>query len=136
MQTPPNLAGFFAVLPAMLDLDARLVHRGRFIDMALGWGIDDDVRTINISHGRILRVHGPGERPSRSPVFTIMAPVPVWLEFSKQAPKPGHHDILAMVDERLATATGHLLPLFANLFYVKGLFEKLRQSGIAHAHSH
>jgi hypothetical protein len=136
MDAPRDFAEFFARLSATLNSDSRLIHRGRFIDMAFGWGIGDEVRTINILHGKILNIDGPHERPSRSPIFTITAPAPVWLEFSRQVPRPGHHDILAMVDERFATATGDLLPFFSNLFYVKGLLEKLRQSGIEHASNH
>jgi hypothetical protein len=117
--------GFFAALPAKVNGDARLVHRGRFFDAVIGWGVDDDLRLIHISRGRITKIDRRREA-SLPPTFSILAPGSIWAECSKQYPRPGCQDILAMIDMRLASVEGDLLPFFANLLYVKGLFAMAR----------
>jgi hypothetical protein len=117
--------GFFAALPAKVNDNARLVHRGRYFDAVIGWGFDDDLWVIHISRGRIAKIDHPKEA-SVPPTFSILAPGSIWSEFSRQYPRPGCQDILAMIDMRLARVEGDLLPFFANLFYVKGLFAMAR----------
>jgi hypothetical protein len=122
----PDQEKFFSALAARVNSDPRLVHRGRYLDGVIGWGFDNDLWVIHVVRGKIAAVDRPGEA-SALPNFSVSAPASIWGEFSTQYPRPGRHDILAMVDERLATVEGDVLPFFANMFYVKGLFAKLRE---------
>ena len=51
--------------------------------------------------------------------FTISADAAAWAEFAQPMPRPGHHDVIAMVETGHATIEGDLLPFFQNLLLVK-----------------
>ena len=119
-------AEFHKRIARAVNENHRLVHKGRYLETSIGWGMGDHSFSMEIRNGRIAEI-GVGTRS----VFTISAPADAWIEFSTALPRPGYQDIFAMIDERYATAEGDLLPFFSNIFYVKGIFGTIRDAGDA-----
>jgi hypothetical protein len=53
--------------------------------------------------------------------FTLEAESPAWAEFSQPMPRPGFHDIVALIETGQARFSGDGLAFFRNLFLVKGI---------------
>ena len=74
----------------------------------------------------------PGHVELRSggkPDFTIEAAGPVWSEFAKANPRPGHNDVVAMIESGHAQFAGDALPFFRHLFFVKAVVAALFKGG-------
>lgn len=59
------------------------------------------------------------------PDFSIEATGPVWTEFAKANPRPGHNDVVAMIESGHAQFEGDALPFFRHLFFVKAVVSAL-----------
>jgi hypothetical protein len=64
-------------------------------------------------------------RPGGKPDFIIEAAGPVWAEFAKAYPRPGHNDVVAMIESGHARFEGDALPFFRHLFFVKAVVAAL-----------
>jgi hypothetical protein len=64
-------------------------------------------------------------RTGGEPDFTIEASGPVWAEFAKTNPRPGHNDVVAMIESGHARFEGDALPFFRHLFFVKAVVAAL-----------
>jgi hypothetical protein len=53
--------------------------------------------------------------------FMLEAESPAWAEFSQTMPRPGFHDIVALIESGQARFSGDGLAFFGNLFLVKGI---------------
>ena len=110
----------FERLPELVNANAALVHRGRFltVDMLLQDG--GTPYHVRIRDGRIESVdRGPLlMRPWR---FAIRAESAAWRSFWEAMPKPGYHDIFAMCKLGEARIEGEIHALMANLRYFKEL---------------
>ncbi len=108
----------FERLPALVNDNAALVHRGRYLNVDLLLQDGETPYHVRIREGRIDAVEqGPLlMRPWR---FAIKAESAAWQAFWETMPKPGYHDIFAMCKLGKASIEGDLQPLMANLRYVK-----------------
>ena len=80
---------------------------------------------VNIEKGIVKNVEeGPFVMPSY--VFKLTAPKNEWLKFLQQTPKPGSHDIIAMLRRKVLKFEGDLHPLMSHLLYFKLLLASLR----------
>ena len=81
---------------------------------------------VSVVEGRIASVtRGPAAaRPWR---FAIRANAEAWREFWLPVPRPGYHDLFALTRFGRARIEGDLLPLMANLRYVKEVLESPRR---------
>ena len=103
-----------------VNADARLVARGRHVDVVLLLGVGSETWRLDIRRGRIEAAEtGPFVMPACT--FRIDAPAEEWERFWEPVPRPGHHDILALMKRRVLTLEGDLHPLMANLFYFKAV---------------
>lgn len=113
-------------IPALVNADARLVHRGRFVDTTFMIAVDDDYALVRVEAGRIAEVkHGPFITPNYS--FLLRAPRAVWEQFWQPLPPRGFTDIFALVKQKLMKVEGDLHPFMANLLYFKDVIAAPRQ---------
>ena len=98
--------------------DARLVSRGRYLDAVLLMGVGEATWRFDIRRGQVATAEtGPFVMPAST--FSLHASAEEWRAFWEPVPRPGHHDIFAMMKRRVLRVDGDLHPLMANLFYFK-----------------
>jgi hypothetical protein len=107
-------------LEELVNGNAALVRRGRYVSLAFLWGIGDDDYIVEIARGRVVSVD-KRTLATNSGHFTVRAPAEVWAEFWKPLPKRNHHDLFSMLSVGLAEIDGDVAPLMQNLQYFKDL---------------
>jgi hypothetical protein len=113
-------------LADLVNSDARLVQRGRFLSTTFMLGVDDKSYLIKIIEGRIVSItSGPFVTPNYS--FVLRASREEWEMFWKVIPEPGHNDIFALFKRGKLTIEGDLHPLMANLLYIKDVLAAPRK---------
>ncbi len=127
--TEYDVADVFERLPGLINADASLVRRGRYLSCDFQVGCPGLPVLLTLREGAIVgTVRGPAlMRPWR---FAIRAEAEAWRRFWQPAPEPGYHDLLAMTRFGAAAIDGDLQPLMANLRYIKELIEAPRRAGI------
>jgi len=114
-------------LATLVNADADLVHRGRFVDTTFLVGIDDTDTLIRVQEGRVVGVTaGPFITPNYS--FALRAPRAVWEKFWQPLPPPGFNDVFALVKQKLLRLEGDLHPFMANLLYFKDVLAAPRRA--------
>lgn len=105
--------------------DRRLVGKGRFVNVVMLMNVGEAVWRFDIRRGVVETAEeGPFIMPAST--FRLSAPEDEWRAFWQPVPKPGHHDIFAMMKRRVLSVEGDLHPFMANLFYFKSLLAKPR----------
>ena len=95
-----------------------LVRRGRYFSDTFMLEVGETQYLIEVFQGRVESVElGPFVR--RSWTFALRATEDVWQRFWEKLPKPGYHDIFALLREKRIVLDGDLQPMMANLLYVK-----------------
>ncbi|MEJ2623709.1 MAG: alpha/beta hydrolase [Pseudolabrys sp.] len=85
-------------LPALVNADARLVQRGRFVDTTFLIAVDDDT-LVRVEGDRIAEVkHEPFITPNYS--FALRAPRAVWDQFWQPLPPRSFTDVFALVKQK------------------------------------
>jgi hypothetical protein len=107
-------------LPELVNGNAGLVRRGRFVDTTFMLAIDEANYLIRVVEGRIVAVTaGPFITPNYS--FALRAARSTWSMFWQPQPAPGFNDVFALVKKKLLRIEGDLHPFMANLLYFKGV---------------
>ena len=110
----------------LVNADAALVRRGRFLTTDFLVEVGDEPFPVSVEAGRIASVtHGPA--PARPWRFAIRASAEAWREFWQPVPRAGYHDLFALTRFGHARIEGDLLPLMANLRYIKEVLETPRR---------
>lgn len=122
-----TIAEAFARIPAMLDQDAALIHRGRFLDCDCLLGPSGRPFHAAIRAGRIVDLT-PAPVLMRSWRFAYRATPVAWAAFWQPMPRPGWHDLLALTKRGEAVLEGDLHPFIANLQYFKDVLALPRAS--------
>jgi hypothetical protein len=113
-------------IAGLVNSDARLVHRGRFVDTTFMIAIDDACTLVRIDKGRVVKVTGgPFITPDYS--FCLRASGSVWEKFWQPLPPLGYTDIFALVKQKLMRVEGDLHPFMANLLYFKDVIAAPRR---------
>jgi hypothetical protein len=113
-------------IPRLVNADARLVRRGRFVDTTFLIAVDDAYSLIRVQEGRIVSVTpGPFITPDYS--FALRAPRAVWEKFWQPLPPLGFTDIFALVKQKLMKVEGDLHPFMSNLLYFKDVIAAPRR---------
>jgi hypothetical protein len=113
-------------LARLVNADAGLVRRGRFVDTTFLIAIDEAYSLVGVEKGRIVSVtHGPFITPNYS--FALRAPRDVWEKFWQPLPPLGFTDIFALVKQKLMKVEGDLHPLMSNLLYFKDVIAAPRK---------
>ncbi|HEV8615261.1 MAG TPA: hypothetical protein VGU22_07180 [Methylomirabilota bacterium] len=113
-------------LPDLVNADASLVRRGRYCSVTFMVQIGDTAWLVTVHEGRITRLER-GPFLMRAWSFAVRAPAPAWTKFWEPMPPPGFHDLFAMAKGGHATVEGDLVPLMANLRYVKDVLAAPRR---------
>jgi hypothetical protein len=109
------------------NADPLLVHRGRFIDTRFLLSVGDRDWLIRILDGRVIDIaEGPFVMPRYT--FALRASAADWDAFWSPAPRPGYHDLFALIRFKRLAVEGDMHSFMANLFYFKGLLAKLRRT--------
>jgi len=113
-------------LADLVNADANLVRRGRFVDTTFLIAIDDTYTLVRIQEGSVASVtRGPFITPDYS--FALRAPREVWEKFWQPLPPLGFTDIFALVKQKLMQVEGDLHPFMANLLYFKDVIAAPRK---------
>jgi hypothetical protein len=113
-------------LAKLVNADANLVRRGRFVDTTFLIGIDEADTLIRVQEGRVVSVTpGPFITPTYS--FALRAPGEVWEKFWLPLPPPDFNDVFALVKQKLMRIEGDLHPFMANLLYFKDVLAAPRK---------
>ena len=113
----------------LVNADAKLVRRGRFVDTTFMIAIDDAYTLIRIERGRIAQVTpGPFITPDYS--FALRASRSVWEKFWQPLPPLGFTDVFALVKQKLMRVEGDIHPFMANLLYFKDVIAAPRKETV------
>jgi hypothetical protein len=121
-----TLAARFERLPELVNGDAWLVRRGRFLDVDVLIGLGTSPYYLTIEHGRIVRLER-GPQLMRSWRFALRAEASAWRQHWQPVPEPHFHDLLAMAKRGALAIEGDVRPFMANLFYFKDVLAAPRQ---------
>ena len=114
-------------IAGVVNADAELIRRGRFVDATFMIAIDDDYTLIRVQEGRVTKVTpGPFITPDYS--FALRASRAVWEKFWQPLPPLGFTDIFALVKQKLMRVEGDLHPFMANLLYFKDVIAAPRKA--------
>jgi len=120
-----------AALPALVNGDAAVVRRGRFLTTAFLLGIDEVEYLITVSEGRIASFER-GPFLMRPWTFALRASAETWQRFWEATPAPGYHDLFAMKKRGAARVEGDLVPLMTHLRYVQDVITAPRRAALLH----
>ena len=113
-------------IASLVNADAKLIRRGRFVDTTFMIAVDDAYTLIRIQEGRITKVTpGPFITPDYS--FALRASRAVWEKFWQPLPPLGFTDVFALVKQELMRVEGDIHPFMANLLYFKDVLASLRK---------
>lgn len=122
MTTPSaaNIIDSFRQLPALLEVNAALVERGRLLHVACLLGPTEHPFHVAIEAGRIVEMM-PAPLLMRSWRFAYRASTIAWSEFWQPMPRAGWHDLLALTKRGEAVLEGDIKPFITHLQYFKDL---------------
>ncbi len=115
----------FESLAETVNADVALVRRGRYVNATMLWCLGDEKYAVAIEGGRVVSVAAPHVMATWT--FAVRAPLSEWQEFWRSDPKPGSHDIFALLRRQVAVVEGDLHPFMANLMYFKGVLAAPRE---------
>lgn len=115
----------FAQIPALINDDAALQHRGRFVTTELLVDTGQQQYLFSIDKGHLTVTPGPFVSPRWQ--FALRAAPEMWERFWAPVPPPGSHDLMAMIKFRTLVAEGDLHPFMANLLWFKDVFAAPRR---------
>jgi hypothetical protein len=114
----------------LVNADANLVRRGRFVDTTFMMAIDDTYYLIHIQQGRVTKITpGPFITPNYS--FCLRASREVWEKFWQPLPPLGFTDVFALVKQKLMRVEGDIHPFMANLLYFKEVIAAPRKEAVS-----
>jgi hypothetical protein len=117
-------------LLALVNADANLVRRGRFVDTTFLIAIDEIDTLVRIREGRVVDVTpGPFITPDYS--FALRASYAVWEKFWQPLPPLGFTDVFALVKSKQMRVEGDLHPFMANLLYFKDVIAAPRKERVS-----
>lgn len=121
-----GIAARLASLTPLVDADAPMLRRGRWLNATCQLDIGGDAYLLRIAEGRVAELKsGPFVTPSAD--FAIAGEAAVWQRFLAAEPPPGDHDLFAFLKRHELRVTGNLHPLMSHLLYWKALFAHLRE---------
>ena len=118
--------GMIEKLPELVNHDAALVRRGRYLDLDVLIEIGDVPYYVSIANGRIARLDR-GPLLMRSWALAFRGPDDAWRQFWQPFPPPHFHDIFALANVGQFRIEGDVHPLMANLLYFKDLLAAPRR---------
>ena len=115
-------------LGCLVDLDDAAVERGRYVTTRMLVDNLQELARVSIVDGRVPAVEDGLARPMMGWQFALRAPAAEWDAFWQPEPRPGFHDLFALLRRKQLRAEGDLHPFMSNLFYFKQLLALPRTS--------
>lgn len=115
-----RVIGLFERLPALVEANADLIKRGRFLSTDFALVVGATPLLVRIEAGHVTSV-ARGPFLLRPWTFSITAAPETWLKLLKPVPDPGTHDLMALSKVGLARIEGNLQPFMANLQVIKDI---------------
>lgn len=101
--------------------------RRRAVDATVLVQFGDTPLLLRIANGGVVDI-ADTIAPLSSWDFSIRASIDAWERFWQAIPRPGSHDIFALVKNGEMTIEGNLRPFMANLQFIKDLLAVARES--------
>ncbi|ALM82693.1 hypothetical protein [Bordetella sp. N] len=115
-------------LAAAVNRQDRLVWRGRHLHTRFLLENGPTAHLISIDAGQVRAVRrGPFVMPHWQ--FALRAGAEDWAQFWSPDPKPGYHDLMALIRYKRLRAEGDLHPFMSHLLYFKDVLACPRQTG-------
>jgi hypothetical protein len=108
-------------LRSLYTLDDRTVHRGRYVNTTLLIDAGAEQALVTISAGTVTSVVDAATRVMPGWRFALRAPADEWAAFWEPVPKPGSHDLFALLRRKQLRVDGDPYPFMSNLLYFKAL---------------
>lgn len=115
-------------LQELVNADAALVRRGRWMSADMLLQIGDKAHVVKIREGRIDRIEDANVYVTPFD-FKIRGTEEAWDEFWKPMPKPKHHDIIALIRAGKMQIEGNVELAMAHFLTLKLMLEKPRKAG-------
>lgn len=106
---------------ALRTADDRLAGQGRLVRAKMLIEAGDQAVIVTITDGTVTAVANARELVMPAWTFALRAPEAEWAQFWESAPRPGHHDLFALLRRRQLRIEGDIHPFMSNLFYFKAL---------------
>ena len=113
-------------LGSLYRLDDRAVERGRHVSTTFLIDAGAEQALVDIEHGRVTAITDPTAAVMPTWRFALRAPAQEWDAFWEALPRPGSHDLFALLRRRQLRLEGDLYPFMSNLFYFKELLAQPR----------
>ena len=113
-------------LPELVNGDAVLLRRGRYLDLDTLIEIGAVPDYVSIAAGLIARLDR-GPLLMRPWVLAFRGPEDAWRQFWQPFPPPHFHDIFALAKSGQFRIEGDVRPLMANLLYFKDMLAAPRR---------
>jgi hypothetical protein len=108
-------------LHSLYDLDDRTVHSGRYLSTTFLLDTEREQALVTIADGRVTDVTDAATVVMPSWRFALRAPAQEWDAYWEPAPRPGSHDLFALLRRKQLRVEGDLHPFMSNLLYFKAL---------------
>jgi hypothetical protein len=108
-------------LQSLHGQDDRLVHQGRLVTAKVLVESGEERALIRIVEGRVTSIDDARRLVTPSWTFALRASADEWSKFWEAAPRPGSHDLFALLRRKQLRLEGDLHPFMSNLFYFKAL---------------
>lgn len=106
---------------ALRTADDRLIAQGRLVRTKMLIEAGDQAAIVTITDGSVTGIANASELVMPAWTFALRAPAQEWAEFWQPAPRPGHHDLFALLRRKQLRLEGDIYPFMSNLFYFKAL---------------
>jgi hypothetical protein len=106
---------------ALREADDRLITQGRLVRARVLIEAGDQAAIITIVDGCVTGIADARELVMPSWTFALRASAQEWEEFWKPAPRPGHHDLFALLRRGQLRIEGDIYSFMCNLLYFKAL---------------
>lgn len=106
---------------ALRGADGRLAAQGRLVRARVLIEAGDQAALVTITDGRVTAIANAKELVMPAWTFALRASETEWAQFWEPAPRPGHHDLFALLRRKQLRIEGDIHPFMSNLFYFKAL---------------
>jgi hypothetical protein len=106
---------------ALRKADGRLVAQGRLVRATMLIEAGDQAAVVTIVDGTVTAIATANDLVMPAWTFALRASPGEWAQFWEPAPRPGHHDLFALLRRKQLRIEGDIHPFMSNLFYFKAL---------------
>ncbi len=107
--------------------DARLMHRGRFLNARMRISIDDENHLLHINDGKPT-ISPITLKPFQDTELSIKGSSKAWAALWERYPQPGWHDLFALCKRGEMKIEGDLHLFFSHLQYIKDVLNYPRRT--------